>query len=393
MLFSVLGPMQVRAVEPLAVSIDFPGGSGEVVGIDQMARSIALRPTRHTDRGWACWWSVRVSGTTPGETIKVTVGDAPWATPDRAAISDDGRAWKQTLAGDRVEKQITYSFVAAAPAMRIAWGPPWVQSDTEALVKSVAEKCSGAEAFELCRSPQGMAVWALRFSPTAELPDEQQHHGVWIQARQHAWESGASWVAQGLIEWLMSDDDRARRLRGIATIVIVPVMDVDNVELGAGGKNETPHDHNRDWTDKPHFPAVAAAQAEIKRLDGQGKFDLFLDLHNPGASAELPFFYAAPRRLLTERGTRNLDHFLAAAQADMTGKLAFKGEVHESDEKYDTRWQSIAKNWVTLHTGGHVVALTLETPWNTPDSTQNGYGCVGKNLGLAIERYLRAPTR
>jgi hypothetical protein len=286
-----------------------------------------------------------------------------------------------------------YTHAATTDTMYFAWGPPLVNADAQAMLKTAAEQTTGAEVFELCRSKEGRSVWALRLSPTEKPAPGEQRYGVWIQARQHAWEAGSSWVAQGLIQWLVSDDDRARRLRRVATIVIVPVMDVDNVEIGAGGKNEEPHDHNRDWTDEPHHPAVAAAQRQIKQMNDRGEFDVFLDLHNPGATSVRPFFYLAPRAVLTERGARNLEHFLAAAQAELTGKLPFKGEVQESDEKYDKRWQAISKNWVILHTAGHVVALTLETPWNTPHSTTGGYACVGQNVGLAVERYLRASPR
>jgi hypothetical protein len=381
------------AASEISISTDFPGGSGEVVNIDQTSRLVQLLPTAHPDRGWVCWWYVRIDGLTPGEIIQLDVGEAPWATPDRAAVSDDNSTWKQTNIGERIGKRILYKHEATARSMWFAWGPPLVQSDVEALVKRIAKVCPQAEAIKLCQSRDDRPIWAIRFVPTKK-PDEKEHrYGIWIQARQHAWESGSSWVALGLTEWLASDDDRAVRLRNIATITVVPIMDVDNVERGAGGKNEVPQDHNRDWTDKPHHPAVSAAQKQILELNAANTFDLFFDLHNPGANSRDPFFYATPRKLLSERGGRNLEHFLAAARADMTGRLAFKGEVQESGENYDKKWQSIAKNWVTFHTAEHVVSATLETAWNTTDSTSEGYRCVGKNLGLAIERYLRASPR
>ena len=40
------------------------------------------------------------------------------------------------------------------------------------------------------------------------------------------------------------------------------------------------------------------------------------------------------------------------------------------------------------------VSLTLETAWNTPDSSTDGYRTVGAQLGMAIEKYLRTdPTK
>ena len=116
---------------------------------------------------------------------------------------------------------------------------------------------------------------------------------------------------------------------------------------------------------------------------------MFIDLHNPGAGAKHPFFYITPRELLSTTGRANLDRFLAGARLDMTGPLAFKGQVQESGANYDKRWRHISKNWVSFNTSDRVVAVTLETAWNTPHSTQQGYQQVGRELGLSIERYFR----
>jgi murein tripeptide amidase MpaA len=73
--------------------------------------------------------------------------------------------------------------------------------------------------------------------------------GIWIQARQHAWESGSGWVARGLVEWLLGEDADASWLRLHAELFVVPIMDVDNAATGNGGKEADPRDHNRDWDD------------------------------------------------------------------------------------------------------------------------------------------------
>ena len=80
--------------------------------------------------------------------------------------------------------------------------------------------------------------------------------GVWIQARQHAWESGSSWVGKGLLDWAVSQDPLAVQLRRSTTIHFVPIMDVDSVAEGAGGKDAVPRVHNRDWDASPVYPEV-----------------------------------------------------------------------------------------------------------------------------------------
>lgn len=372
----------------LTVETSFPGGSGEVVTIDQQRRHIKLLPTKHEGRGWACWWYVRVSGLAIGEVVSLEVGRAPWATPTRAAFSSDNKSWQQTAAGQREGAWITYRQKVDAAVVWFAWGPPFVPRDAERLVREATATTSDARAFTLCRTREQREVHGIRVGRNPEA-----RFGVWVQARQHAWESGASWVCRGFVEWLVSDDPRAQQLRDRAAISIVPIMDLDSVAIGAGGKDQQPHDHNRDWSDKPHWPAVAASMDELRRLDRARRLDLFIDLHNPGASTTRPFFYITPRKLLTERRERNLDRLLAATRAEMTGPLPFVGETRESGSAYDKRWKAISKNWVTRNTHDHVVAVTLETAWNTDHSTTRGYRTVGRQLGLAIERYLRFDPR
>jgi hypothetical protein len=77
----------------------------------------------------------------------------------------------------------------------------------------------------------------------------------------------------------------------------------------------------------------------------------------------------------------------------MTGPLKFHGKTLVSGANYDPNWRQISKNWVTAHTRDHVVAVTLETAWNTPASTQDNYRRVGRELGLALQRYLRTAQR
>ncbi|MFK5924071.1 MAG: M14 family zinc carboxypeptidase [Verrucomicrobiota bacterium] len=345
-------------------------------------------PSDHPKRGWQCWWYFRLEGLSKGETLTLDVGNSPWATPDQATVSmDDQKTWQHTEKGKREGKRITYRYTAKKDGLHwFAWGPPFVLKDANSLIQEASKKGGNwATPFILAKSRDGHEVPSIRISET-----KKPTIGIWIQARQHAWESGSSWVCKGFLEWLVSSE--AEELRKHAEIVITPIIDVDNVELGAGGKSQEPWDHNRDWRKKPHWSAVAAAQKEIAALHKDGRFHLFIDLHNPGANDQESYFYTSPRDILSPEAIRNLDLFNAATQKFITNPIPFSGKLIESGPKYDPEnWSYISKNWVSKLThNSAVVAVTLETAWNTPGSHADGYRAAGRQLGLAIENYVSA---
>lgn len=375
---------QVRA--DIAVNIDFPGGSAEIRSIDQENAVVSLDPTDHPDKGWRCWWYAELTGLPVDRPFTLEVGDAPWATPDRPTYSiDGGKTWLLGPAGERDGKRMRYLMELGREEALVAWGPPFVPSDAKKLVDRVAESSFRIDSFSLCETREGNPTPAIRsYPPTPDATTPL----VWLHARQHAWESGASWVAQGFADWLISDDPAAARLRDTAEVVLVPIMDIDNVARGAGGKNQLPQDHNRDWTDQPHWRGVAAAQKELKAAADDGRLAVFIDLHNPGPSDRFPYFYVPPATSLTPPARQNLSDFLVIAKQEMTGPLRFMGRAAVSGEKYDPKaWKSISKNWVA-HLGTPAISVTLETAWNTPSSHTEGYQTVGRQLGKAIVRYL-----
>jgi hypothetical protein len=381
----LLAVLLLHPQETLRVVSDFPGGSAKVEGID--GRTVRVLPATRPDRGWVCWWYFKLEGIPAGEEITIDLGGGVWATPDRAVWSLDGKEWKQTPPGVREKTRIRYTLQVPSKEAWFAWGPPYVLADAQAAVDRAAKALPEAKAFELAKSRDGHSVPAVRIGTPGGF-------GLWVQARQHAWESGGSWVCQGFLDWIVSGDPRAAELRKKAFITVVPVMDADNVQRGAGGKEAKPQDHNRDWSEDPHWPEVRAAQAEIRKMDAEGRFDFFIDLHNPGAGDRNPFFYVSPKDMLSEKGQANLRRFLDGAKEEITGPLKHVGGVKESGKDYDPKaWERISKNWVSKNAKPHVIAMTLETSWNTPHSTAENYRQVGRELGLAIERYFRTSPR
>lgn len=389
----------------LRVDSAFEGGSAKNVSINQTTRTIDFMPGGNPSRGWPCWWFFRVDGVSPGESITLnlrasdaTVNEpgrslnkplAPaWAMPNQATYSTDQKTWHPTEKGTRDGERMTYTFTPSSPTVWVAWGPPYTPSFAQDFISQITKDRTDAKAEELCKSREGRSVPMLTIRQGSK-PD-QKRFGVWAHARQHAWESGSSWVAQGFAEWILADTPEAIWLRENAEIFIVPVMDVDNVATGNGGKDAIPHDHNRDWSTEPHWNETRAAQAKVRHLTEQGRMDLFLDLHNPSPN-DPTFFYALHKEMLPEPAQTLRDRFIEISYSRIsTGKpfIPMSNRPKFTGPEYHPLWRQISANWVSVNANPHTVAICLETIWNYPNSNPEGYRSVGARLAQSAREYL-----
>jgi hypothetical protein len=209
---------------------------------------------------------------------------------------------------------------------------------------------------------------------------------IWVQARQHAWEVGGTWVADGLASWLVSSDPQAIWLRQHAEIYIVPIMDVDHVATGDGGKNGYPHDHNRDWNDKPHWPEVASAQRHIQMLTKKNQMNIFLDLHNPAASNKVQTMYVLDKSYMASGSFLRQQQFLGLMN-EYFGEI--KQHLNNPRPAIPSPDERVSEVWVLDNANPNTVAFCVETPWNSPSGTIEGYHGVGRKLGKVMEKMLR----
>lgn len=401
----LLAAAAARANEAaLRVTSDFESGSGRVLTTDTATQTIRITPAGDPARGMPTWWHVRVEGIDASKPLTLEVvardfntptGDAVpkplnhgWTLPTRAAVSTDGVTWTQTAPVERHGNTATYRVPTSSPTLWLAWGPPFTGTQAAEYVHWAArEHPSAAQAFTLAESREGRPVAGLRIAegnrPAGERP------AVWVIARQHAWECGGSWVGIGLSDWLLSADESAVALRREAEVLFVPVMDVDHVATGDGGKHAWPQDHNRDWSETPHWPEVAAAQKRILEVAKEGRLAIFLDLHNPSPGATVQAFYVHTPPYVGEKAA-------AAQQRFLDGARPLFGEIRLLDGNPSVPahlpiWERISTPWALCRGHASTVSLTVETPWNTPGGTPDGYREVGRKLGLAVAQYLGHP--
>lgn len=392
-MFATASLAEVRVVA------DFEGGNAEVLALDPATRTLRIAPELRPGRGWPCWWFFKLTGLKPGEpwTLEIQAQSKPfregsvlsetWCQPKHAWLSTDGTSWNPTPTGTKGEDKVMRYLIESSEAeVQIAWGPPFLPHDAEDLIKEVAGALPESEPFILARTKGGREVHGVRVGKV-DAPFQ-----VWINARQHAWEAGGSHVGRGFIRWYASDE--ARTLRSSACLHFIPIMDVDNVALGAGGKEAMPRDHNRDWAAEPIYPEVAAAQRMIRAIHEKHGLDVYIDLHNPGAGD--PVFYFGPFAFerMTGIQQKNYNYWLELSVKHIQKPLPLLPKYRFSTYvKTDEERGRMSSGWVRALNGPSTISATLETAWNSPHMTVEGYSEIGAGLGRALRDYIAENPR
>jgi hypothetical protein len=385
---------------PLTVSTNFEGGSAQVLAIDSQEQRIRITPAGDPKRGMPVWWYLRIDhlDTSKVMTLEVVPSDAiiptdipgkakklspEWTWPAQAAYSVNGKTWIHTPPGEKQQTHMVYRIKPDSSTLWIAWGPPFTPADAQRFVQQLAQRAPFAAEFTLSHSREGRPVPAVHIREGQRAAASRP--ALWIHARQHAWEVGGSWVATGFAEWLISDDEQAVWLRKNAEIFIVPLMDVDHVATGDGGKHALPQDHNLDWTDSPHWPEIAAVQTKILALAREERMSIFLDLHNPSPGNKIQTAYVIEKEYMPENAEPRKQRFVELMM-EAFGELK---QIAAKPPAEDPRvFHRVSVPWVLEHSNANTIAFCIETPWNAPTSTIGGYRVVGKKLGQAVEKLL-----
>jgi len=115
----------------------------------------------------------------------------------------------------------------------------------------------------------------------SRVPDDGKTT-VMILALQHAGEDAGAFMAEGMIDFLISDDPEAKRARERFNYLIVPMMNPDGTFNGTSRYNMEMEDLNNIWLDKENAqPEVTGLKMWVEAWYADGNdIDLFMDIHN-----------------------------------------------------------------------------------------------------------------
>lgn len=255
---------------------------------------------QHDERGrnrQTTWYYFRLDNVA-GRELALTFTDFPGEYNDRTnagpmsaalrpVFSHDGEHWRHftDMDWDDVKKEATLKFKPEHDTIFIAHIPPYPHSR---LLKFLGEldRSPHARLEVLGKTALGRDLHLVTVT-NFEKPDAAKQV-IWLQARQHAWEAGTSYVMEGALRFVTSDDPRARALRDRIIFKFTPMMDPDGCATGKVRFNAHGWDVNRHWDevnlrDKQWLQRCPeiwyVKKAILAQMDAQ-PIALMLNMHN-----------------------------------------------------------------------------------------------------------------
>lgn len=285
----------------IAIRTDFEGGCLDRVERVSEGAFLARVPGQADRDGrnrQVSWYFFRVDGAR-GREVAVTLHDLageydyrPGAVSIRPEtiplFSHDGESWEhfESVDYDREKLRLTLRFTPRQDSIWVAHVEPYTPSRLGKLMEEVRQR-PGVRLESAGRTGGGRDIPLVTVT-NPRVPDGSKKV-LWFMFRQHAWETGTSFAAEGLLRFAVSDDPEAVRLRDRAVLKVFPMLDPDGCASGAVRFNPNGFDVNRNWdtcdlSSQEHrrlMPEIWHAKRAMEEwIDAGHPLHFFLALHN-----------------------------------------------------------------------------------------------------------------
>jgi len=287
--------------EPITFNLNFEGASlGQIERIDEQTFRCHVKG-QQDERGrnrQASWYFFRLDHVA-GRNITITLTDfvgeyhnrlgaCPMGPDLIPVFSNDGKTWNHfpAMEWDNVKKEATLKLKPDKETIWIAHIPPYTTRELSHLLDELANRPS-AIVETIGKTVQGRDIPLVTVT-NPDIPDEGKKI-VWLQARQHAWEAGTSYVMEGALLFITSNDAEARALREKVVFKFTPMVDLDGCANGQVRSNANGFDVNQHWAqvDLRHpeylrlLPEIWCTKKAILNAMEKGRgINLMVNMHN-----------------------------------------------------------------------------------------------------------------
>ncbi|MBW3629462.1 MAG: hypothetical protein KY464_09210 [Gemmatimonadetes bacterium] len=195
--------------------------------------------------------------------------------------SYDRRSWQRIpdVSYDGAGRSFRFTHRFERDTVWIAYAHPYPWARAQDLVASLDEN-PYVRLEEISRSGEGRPITLVTI--TDPRTPQEGKKTIFVQALQHSGEDAGGFFVEGMIRFLLSDDELARRARERFVYRIVPVMNPDGLYRGVTRFNAAMEDLNSSWSQPVvQVPEVAPVRRWLDDRYAAGKcVAAFLDVHN-----------------------------------------------------------------------------------------------------------------
>lgn len=286
---------------PVRFNTAFEGaavGRIDVVGETEFKVHVPGQQDQRGRNRQATWYYFRMDNVRGRELTLTLTGFLPGEYNDRPSphmngeprpvFSHDGERWQHVSAmtWDDTAKEGRFTLRAEGDSLWLALVPPYTHTRLVRLLDEIGST-PHARVEVVGRSVLGRDLQVVTVTDFG-TPDDAKKT-VWLQARDHAWETPTSFIMEGALKFIVSDDPAARALRQKNIFVFTPMVDPDGCALGRVRFNAHGWDLNRHWDDVDlrdpvwlqRLPEVWYYKKAIRDYVGTGRtISLMVNLHN-----------------------------------------------------------------------------------------------------------------
>ena len=388
---ALLAPQNARA--QVRFDADFEGGSlGTVQLLDSVRFIVApgdtitqlsflvtgkFDPDNPIDTSLAPsanWYYFRMTGV-KGKQIHLTQRDNGVA---RTSCSYDGEHWDHLPLAEsdrhRLQKRFTRDTVF------IALYNPYTYSYLQERLKTWTAR-PGVALDTIGFSHEGRPLQLLHITD-ASVP-RQQKIRIWVHGRIHPSESPASFLVDGLVDYLTADTPESRALRQQIDAYILPFANPDGVANGLSRSNAlgVNQEINFGRSDDSTVVEVQAIKRMFEQLTADRPLDMMLNSHSQHAESATFWMH---------RGTSTSPVYLRK-QWTFTGLVScFNPCIQPLDMNFSNMASRYAEGWCWNHAADNTIALTIETPYTCYSFDRDGLWTDDDNLRAFGKRTLQA---
>ena len=322
----------------------------------------------------ANWYYFRMTGV-KGKRIYIESPDN--GTP-RTSFSYDGVSWTHLPLAQ--PQRLLVDKVFSHDTVFIALYEPYTYSYLQERIKAWTSR-PDVTLDTIGLSHEGRPLQLLHITdPT--VPAEKKAL-VWVHGRQHPSETPASFLVDGLVEYLSSDTPEGRALRQQVDAYVLPFANPDGVADGLSRSNAlgVNQEINFGRSDDSTVVEVKAIKETLARLTADRPLDFMLNSHSQHSESATFWMH---------RGSTTSPSFFRKLWAFTGLVCSFNPCIQPRDLNFSDMAPRYVEGWCWDHFGENTIALTIETTYSCYSFDRDGLWADNDNIRAFGKRTMQA---